>query len=164
VRLKVSNSINELSTLLQTKSILDRESVIERIKKICKAKTKIIDSLDILQSLFERNASLVTYTSGLILQARFFVEADLALNECLSRKIADADVVCKGVESKGKHLLDHKASTHPCPADHGGFKRRYKEMTANYNLNVPASATASVASVASVAPPHRWGAAPRDME
>jgi hypothetical protein len=68
----MSNPIDELSVLLQRNSVSGRESVIERIKKICKAKTQIIDSLDILQSLFERNASLVTYTSGLILQARFF--------------------------------------------------------------------------------------------
>ena len=129
----MSNPIDELSILLQRNSVSGRESVIERIKKICKAKTQIIDSLDILQSLFERNASLVTYTSGLILQARFFLEADLALNECLSRKIADADIVCKGVESKGKHLLDHKARTHPCPADYGRFTKRYKEITVDAN-------------------------------
>ena len=129
----MSNPIDELSILLQRNSVSGRESVIERIKKICKAKTQIIDSLDILQSLFERNASLVTYTSGLILQARFFLEADLALNECLSRKIADADIVCKGVESKGKHLLDHKARTHPCPADYGRFTKRYKEITGDAN-------------------------------
>jgi hypothetical protein len=129
----MSNPIDELSVLLQRNSVSGRESVIERIKKICKAKTQIIDSLDILQSLFERNASLVTYTSGLILQARFFLEADLALNECLSRKIADADIVCKRVESKGKHLLDHKARTHPCPADYGRFTKRYKEITVDAN-------------------------------
>jgi hypothetical protein len=125
----MSNPIDELSTLLQRNSVSGRESVIERIKKICKAKTQIIDSLDILQSLFERNASLVTYTSGLILQARFFLEADLALNECLSRKIADADIVCKGVESKGKHLLDHKARTHTrAPPTMAGSRSATKKL------------------------------------
>jgi hypothetical protein len=67
----MSNPIDELSILLQRNSVSGRESVIERIKKICKAKTQIIDSLDILQSLFERNASLVTYPNRLVERAHF---------------------------------------------------------------------------------------------
>ena len=30
-------------------------------------------------------------------------------------------------------MLDHKARTHPCPADYGRFTKRYKEITGDAN-------------------------------